>query len=45
MGRQHFKEAIPEAVPEETAQRTRQPRNPGMEINPFGERGSLLWMT
>ena len=39
-----FRGTYPRSYPEETAQRTRQPRNPGMEINPAGERGSLWWM-
>ena len=39
-----FRGNYPRSYPEETAQRTRQPRNPGTEINPVGERGSLWWM-
>ena len=39
-----FRGTYSRSYPEETAPRTRQPRNPGMEINPAGERGSLWWM-
>uniref|UniRef100_A0A8C2QVG7 Ragulator complex protein LAMTOR3 n=1 Tax=Capra hircus TaxID=9925 RepID=A0A8C2QVG7_CAPHI len=35
-----LEEPVPEVVPEVAVQRNRQPRNPGVEIDPAGERGS-----